>query len=175
MSDDMPETGEPLEPDAIYRQVGLFIVAFQSLENELMQICWLTTDPPNSPDGRRALADLSFSKLVTESGNRVDAFLIRRGLDDSDFRRKFHELLQHCRTIAKLRNQIVHSAYVHPEGGGELRAIVRSDMTKASDSYDVDFDQELITAMSFDAALQDMASTVFQLAQSRVQLIHWLP
>lgn len=179
MCDEAPETGEPLDADAIYRQIGLFVVAFQSLESELIQICWLLTDPPSAPDGRRALAKLSFSELLSESRSRVDSFVARRGLDDSefsrDFLRRFHELLVHCRSIARHRNKIVHSAYVHLEGGGELLGIVRSDMTRTVDRNDVDFDRELLTATSLDAALKDLAWTGFKLGQSKMQLIAWVP
>jgi hypothetical protein len=179
MSDEAPERGEPLDADAIYRQIGLLVVAFQSLESELMQICWLLTDPAYAPDGRRALAKLSFSHLVTETQNRVESFVAEQGLDDSEFRRdflrRFRGLLAHSRSIARHRNKIVHSAYVHLEGGSELLAIVRSDMTSAVDRNDVDFDRELLTAISFDAALQDLAWTGFQLGQSKMQLTTWVP
>jgi hypothetical protein len=178
LCDEAPETREPLDADAIYRQIGLFVVAFQSLESELMQICWLLSDPPYAPDGRKALAKLSFSELLGETRNRVDGLVARRGLDDSQFRRDFlrtfQELLAHCRSIARHRNKIVHSAYVHLEGGGDLLGIVRSDMTRAADRNDVDFDRELLTATSFDAALKDLAWTGFRLGQSKMQLIAWI-
>jgi hypothetical protein len=168
---------DAVDADAIYRQIGLFVVAFQSLETELVQICWLTTDPPHAPDGRRALAALSFSGLVTETGVRVDAFLDRRGSDDpslgTEFRERFHALLSRCRAIARHRNQIVHSAYAHLEGGGQLQGILRSDVSRAADGPHVEFDQELLSATSFDEALHDIAMTAFDLAQSRTQLVHW--
>jgi hypothetical protein len=175
MPADRSPTDLPLDPDGIYRQIGLVVVLFQSLENELMQICWLLTDPPYAPDGRRPLANLSFGHLVKEAAFRVDALIARRHLDDSPFRRDFHrgfqELLEHCRALARLRNRIVHSAYVHLEGGGELQGILRSDMGVAADGEDVDFDQELLTTGSFDVVLDDLASTTFNLGQCKRQLI----
>lgn len=170
---------ERLDPDGIYRQIGLVVVVFQSLEDVLVQICWLTTEPPYAPDGRHALAQLFFSQLVTETGQRVDAFMARHALDTSEFGKafllRFHELLARCQTLAKHRNKIVHSAYIHFEGGDQLVGIMRSDMVKAVDGPGVDFDQELLTPNSFDAVLQDIAQVAFGLSQSKLQLIHWLP
>lgn len=88
---------------------------------------------------------------------------------------RFHELLEQCRDLAKRRNRIVHSAYIHLEGGDQLRGIMRSDMRKAAHGPDVEFHQELLKPTSFNGVLHDMALAAFQLSQSKLQLIHWLP
>lgn len=169
----------PLNPDDIYRQIGLAVVAFQSLENVLVQICWLLTDPPYAADARRALARLSFSELVTESGKRVDALAERDGFERTDFRlsfvKSFHEQLTKCRNLARQRNRVVHSAYLHLEGCGELVAVMRSYMHKAANGPDVDFDQEVLTPTSFDVFLREIAVVAFALSQGQRQLVAWVP
>jgi hypothetical protein len=171
--------GKSLDPDDIYRQIGLFVVVFQSLETVLVEICWLTTEPQYASDGRRVLAGLSFPQLVKEAGKRVDAFIARHNLDDTEFRNtfliNFHGLLEQCRALAQRRNRIVHSAYIHFEGGDQLVGIMQSDMFKAVDGPDVAFDQEMLTSDSFHTGLHDIALVAFGLSQSKVQLVHWLP
>jgi hypothetical protein len=171
MSEKARDPGEPLDPDGIYRQIGLYVVAFQSLQNELMQICWLLTDPPYSDSGRRKMAEESYSWFVREAGRRVFEFLLDQGRERSEFAVSFHACLGCCTEIGKNRNRIVHSAYIHL---GELQGIVRSDMKETS-GKEVEFDQELLSEQSFSTEMKEIASTAFELAQSRVQLIHWQP
>lgn len=167
----------PFDAEAIYREVGRYVVIFQQIEQELLQICWLLAEPAYEPAARAELAQMPFKRLVSETGKRTDAFRDERDLDDTEFRRNFwsgfHDLLVHCREIADQRNSIVHSAYVHLEAGGELRGIVRSDTRATPGASAVEFDHEYISAHSFYRAMQDMAWTILQLGQCRIQLVHW--
>jgi hypothetical protein len=167
----------PFDEEAIYREVGRYVVIFQQIEQELLQICWLLAEPAYDSAARVKLTRMPFKQLVSETSKRIDAFRDERGLDDTEFRRafwtRFHDLLAHCREIADQRNSIVHSAYVHLEAGDELHGIVRSDMRAMPDASDVEFDHENLSAHSFYRAMQDMAWTIWHLGQCRIQLIHW--
>src|ERR1700749_1768525 len=117
MDDSGPTSSTPglaLDPDGIYRQIGVYVVSFQHLENQLFQVCWFLTEPAYS-----------------ETGRRVYGFLLSQGREKSDFARRFHSHLHQCREVGRDRNRIVHSAYVHLEAGGELGGLVRSDMSRA--------------------------------------------
>jgi hypothetical protein len=160
---------------AIYEQMGRFIVAFQALENELFQICWLLAETPNDPWGRGELADLGYYNLVSETGRRVHALLADQGREDSGFAVEFHRLLRNCRRLGRRRNGIVHSAYVFLEGGGKLHGIVRSDMRKGRDGEDVEITHENLNHKCFEESLKELAMTAFGFGQSRRQLIFWLP
>jgi hypothetical protein len=162
-----------LDPDGIYRQIGIYVVSFQHLEDQLIQICWFLTEPPYSDTGRRPLVDHTYSSLIGETGRRVYAFLCRQEKEGSDFARRFHARLFRCREIGQDRNRVVHSAYVHLEGGDELRAIVRSDMRKEKGGEGVEFDRQYLTTQSFDAELKRLAETVFELGIDLRQLIAW--
>lgn len=166
-------SGDILDPDGIYRQIGIYVISFQHLEDQLLQICWFLTEPPYSETGRRALVGHTYSWLVGETGRRVYASLCNRGKEESDFARRFHARLSRCREIGRDRNRIIHSAYVHLEGGGELRAIVRSDMRREKCGGDVEFDRQYLTEQSFDTELRRLAATVFELGIDLRQLIHW--
>lgn len=165
------------DADAIYLEVGRYVVAFQGLQAELIELCWLLAEPTfDQPDGI-ALSRLPFKRLVRKARARTGAFRDERGLEDTEFRRgfwsRFQELLLHCEEIADRRNSIVHSAYVHLEAGGELHGILRSDMSTTADGQDPEFDQEFLTANSFDDALLDLGCTTWNLGQCRRQLIAW--
>lgn len=178
----MPKKATRPNEDATYRQVGRLVVTFQALETELVQLASFALDPghagfqarlPADKKGRRPLvADLWFKKLVATTGESVNAFLDERGMGESEFRQHLGELLDKCRDLADDRNKVVHSAYLFLEGGGELAAIVRSDMT-ADGGDDVELDQELLTDASFDAIMADMATTALEIGQCRLQLIAW--
>jgi hypothetical protein len=162
---------------AIYCDIGRYVVIFQALEGELLQICWLLAEPAYDPSAQAALAQMPFKRLVRETSVRIGTFRDERGLDDTEFRRgfwsRFHDLLAHCREIADLRNTIVHSAYVHLEAGGELHGILRSHMRAKPGAGEAEFDQEFLAARSFDQALRDLSLTTWHLGQCRMQLIHW--
>jgi hypothetical protein len=129
-----PGPADVLDPDGIYRRIGVYVVSFQHLENQLFQLCWFLTEPAYSESGRRALAEKTYSWLVGEAGRRVYGFLCSQGKDESDFARRFRSHLHECREIGRDRNRVVHSAYIRLEGGGELRGIVRSDARREKGS-----------------------------------------
>jgi hypothetical protein len=164
---------DALDPDGIYRQIGVYVVSFQHLENQLFQLCWFLTEPAYSETGRRALAEKTYSWLVGETGRRVYDFLRSQGREESDFARHFHSHLHQCREVGRDRNRIVHSAYIHLEGGGELRGMVRSDMSKESGGGDVNFDQDYLTEQSFDAELRQLAEVAAKISFDLRQLIAW--
>jgi hypothetical protein len=162
---------------AIYYDIGRYVVIFQALEGELLQICWLLAEPAYNPSAQAALAQMPFKRLLRETDERIGVFREERGLDDTEFRRsfwsRFHDVLAHCREIADQRNIIVHSAYVHLEAGGELHGILRSDMKAKPGAIEAEFDHEFLAARSFDQALRDLSLTTWHLGRCRMQLIHW--
>jgi hypothetical protein len=122
-------------------------------------------------DGHWQIKD--FLGSSTRRGRRVYQFLCEFEKESSDFASQFHSHLSLCREIGRHRNRIVHSAHIHLEGGGELRAIIRSDMTKEKGGGDIEFDQEHLTARSFDVELRQLAEMIFALGIDLRQLIAW--
>jgi hypothetical protein len=170
---DEPTHTHPDE-DAICRQVGRFVVMFQALESELLQLASYALDPDHTGRGRREAAGLWFGQLVSKTSEAVDAFLTEhRPADEMDVRGRLERLLADCRELAQHRNRVVHSAYLFLEGGDELVAIVRSDMTRGAREDEVEFDQEALNEASFEQAMTKIAETAFGIGQCRLQLIHW--
>jgi hypothetical protein len=176
-------TGTPpaLDEDEIYRQLVRFEIFFKVLENQLVQLAGFAREPATagfqartdpSRTGRRRLVDeLLFSKLVDETARAVGAFLDEHGAGESAFRDHLQELLVRCREIGRYRNKLVHSSYVFLEGGGALVGIMRSNMTTGIDENDVDLDQEMLTADSFNAEMAEIADAAFAIGQCRLHLI----
>jgi hypothetical protein len=164
---------DDLDADAIYRQIGVYVVSFQHLENQLFQICWFLSEPCYSESGRRELAEKPYGWLVGETGRRVYDFLCSQNRENSEFAEGFHTHLSQCHAIGKERNRIVHSAYIHLEAGGKLHGIVRSDMRKDSQGPDVDFDQEYLTEQAFADELRQIAEVAIALSVDFRQLIFW--
>jgi hypothetical protein len=179
-----PEAKRPDE-DTIYRQLGRFVVTFQGLENELVQLASYALDPahgghqarlpPDRRGRRRLVADLWFHDLLDKTSTIVGEFLDRYREDEPEFRKLLDGLLDRCRELAHYRNRVVHSAYLFLEGGDELVAIVRSDMTAGPGDEEVELDQELLTEDSFKEVMGEIAELVFAIGQCRLQLIHWYP
>lgn len=90
-----------------------------------------------------------------------------------DVRGRLDRLLEDCRELARHRNWVVPSVYLFLEGGEELVAIVRSDMTRGAQDDEVEFDQEALNEASFEQAMRKIAETAFGIGQCRLQLIHW--
>jgi hypothetical protein len=171
-------TDEPTRPrpdeDAIYQQVGRFVVTFQALENELLQLASYALDPDQTGRGRHEAAGLWFGQLVSKTSEAVDAFLTEhRPADEMGVRGRLDGLLTDCRELGRQRNRVVHSAYLFLEGGDELVAIVRSDMTRGDRDNEVEFDQEALNETTFNRAMTSIAETAFGIGQCRLQLIHW--
>lgn len=175
MTAEFGDPREPVDEDAIYRELGRYIVIFQSLHGLLFQICWLLSDPPNSEEARSELAKFErFSKLRGEAGRRVYTFLLDEGRGESRFAQDFCALLCRCRELGNDRNRIVHSAYIHLESFGELHGIVRSDMRKGrSEDGGVSLDQKDVTPESIKKHSKKIADTYMALSMSHKQLIAW--
>lgn len=176
MADDTTSPSPQVDADAIYRELGRYVVVFQSLHELLGQICWLLADPPYAEGARSQLAGHGFYDLVSETGRRVHAFLLDRGSEESQFAKDFHTSLGRCRKLGMDRNRIVHSAYIHLESFDELRGIIRSDMRSASaEDASVSIDQEEVTPEHFKDRTKEIADTYWSISISRTQLIHWRP
>jgi hypothetical protein len=163
--------------DEIYRDLGRFVVFFQTLENELLLLASFALDPEHRGHGRHVAAGLPFGQLVSETWTSVGRFLDKYREDEPEFREKLRErlrlLLDQCRELARYRNKVVHSAYLFLEAGDELVAIVRSDMRRGAESSEVALDQEPLSEGSFDEAMHEIAEVAFGIGQCRLQLIHW--
>ena len=166
-----------VDADEIYREIGLYVVLFQSLQDILFQICWLLAEPAYDPDDRKQLSRMTFYELVSETGHRVHTFLVSTGREKSDFGSgfavRFHALLRRCRVIGRERNRVVHSGFVHLESFDRLHGIVMSDMRPGKGESPVAIENEYLTSTSFDERQKEIADTALGLSMAKTQIIHW--
>ena len=93
-------TRETTDEEAVYRQIGRFVVMFQVLETELWQLAAYALDPGYTGNGRRQATGLSFGGLVSHALESVDTFLIEhRPADETDIRGRLDDLLAACRQL----------------------------------------------------------------------------
>jgi hypothetical protein len=165
------EAKKRVDEDEIYRRIGLYVVVFQALENQLVQLTGFASNPDDQLHGQHQLAGLFFKTLTERAEASVNAFVDRWAPHRPDFKQRVEALLVRCRELARHRNVVVHSTYVFLEGGGELAGILRSDMVKGDGG--IDFDQEMLGPESFAQAMKQIADVAFELGICRVQLIGW--
>jgi len=171
-----PKTSAEVDADGIYRQIGIYVVSFQYLENLLFQISWFFSEPPYSEVGRLRLVSKGFSALIGEAERRTGEFLAADGRDTSEFSQNFRTHMRERRKIERERNRIVHSAYLHLEAGGELRGIVRSDMRRAKDGASVTFDRSYLTEKTLEIELRKLAGVIIvSVSFDLRQLTSWGP
>lgn len=167
-------TNDAPDEDAVYRQIGRFVVMFQVLEMELWQLAGYALDPGFTGSGRRDATGLSFGRIVSQTSEAVGKFLDEhRPADETNVRGRLDALLSDCREIARYRNRLVHSAYLFLEAGDKLVGIVRSDVSRGAQPDEVEFDHEALDGTSFNHEMSKIAQTAFGIAQCRLQLIHW--
>ena len=166
-----------VDEDEIHRQIGLYVVLFQSLQDILFQICWLLAEPTYDPLDRKSLSGMSFSRLVGESGRRVHAFLVSTDRTASkfevEFAMRFHALLGRCKEIGRERNRVVHSGFVYLESFDQLHGIVMSDMRPGNGDDPVSIENEYLAPESFNERQEKIAKAALGLSLAKTQLIHW--
>lgn len=166
-----PQAGDEFDADEIYRQLGLFVVAFQHVESKLAEICWLLSEPSYDLAARGEIAKLPHAQLIRETRRRIDVFLDARGLVRPDWHERAWKVLDDCRELGYVRNALIHSVYVHVEGGGELQGALRSNLGR--ELPDGGTDQEWLGPDSFRKALRKSANIAFAVGTILMQLIHW--
>lgn len=160
--------------ERMFCDIGRIVVLFQVLENQVWQLGVVALGLDDFDRSRRRLTGLAFKELCDRTGTAVFDRLDALGRPAHEYRRRVQGALDRCDDLRMQRNQTVHSAYVFLEGGGELRGVLRSDITRGPAPDALEFDQELLTDTSFTGMTAQLASAAFELSLCRVQLIHWL-
>lgn len=154
-----------------YQKIGEFVVTFQWIEQRIRQIGWFCTDPQSS----------EFSNLRKESNyellNNVvslhEEFIKKNEIDTQDgYQLNFNEVISSFHKYRNFRNKLLHSAYTELKAGGEVQAILRSDI-KINKSRKTDGIHSLNTIEEIDKIMKEMARNTMHLNFYYIQLIHW--
>lgn len=144
------------------------------LENQIWQLGVLALGHRTSDRSRRQLTGLTFKELCERTQRAVYARLDALGRPAPEYRARVEAVLERCDALREQRNRTVHSAYVFLEAGGELRGVMRSDLTRGPAPDGLEFDQEMLSESSFRGVTIELAATAFEVGQCRIQLIAWI-
>lgn len=166
-----------VDADAIYRELGKYIICFQWLETKIVDVANFLLDPERTGHGKAKLTGMAFGRLRTYADDLFAQYVTNAAIKNADeWKQAFHKLMDRCRQIAEHRNRLVHSAYVHLEGGDQLLGIIRSKValkTGGEAGPRHEFDQEYLTPETFDEPLREIAEVGFAIGQTYLQLLHW--
>jgi hypothetical protein len=103
-----------MDADAIYRELGKFVVSFQWLENQLVQIICFIVDPECKSDPREKFASMWFKNLTDSVEQVLLEYIDGHVLEDAEGHKKnFRALIERCRKLGRYRNKLVHSTFLH--------------------------------------------------------------
>ncbi len=162
----------------IYQRVGEFAISYQFVEHQLRQIGWLILDPSRKHWPPRALRDLSSSRLAAKVHSLFKkAIPLCRLEKENQLQANFADTIRDFHTIRKIRNNILHSAYIEIKAGKEILGLMRTNPVLKVDlnSGVTSQDQEILSNHSFDDVMRQMALVSVRLGQFYIQLAQRLP
>ena len=116
--------------DKVYQHIGEYVVSFQCIENKIRTIVWFILDPNNKNYPQKELCEESSYKLFQEFERLFLEALAKCNLPsdlENDFRYSLQENSELFHKIRKARNDILHSAYMELNAGGEIIGLMKSN------------------------------------------------
>jgi hypothetical protein len=175
MSAEMERT--QLKRALIYQRIGEFAVSFQRLESQVREIGWLLVDPHRTEWPPTQLRKLANHDLL----ERVKALYVERvsrfpGVGGQDYCDSFQFVIERAHKARQTRNDLLHSAFVELEAGGEVHGIMRVNLKLVVDE---DGERQVASELLTDAGLSSRLAALGQLSVAvnmhYTQLIHWSP
>jgi hypothetical protein len=163
--------------DLIYQRIGEFVVSFQGLENRIREIGWFILDPKRVDWPPKGLRNLDNKPLVDKVHKLFQTAIVQCRLDaelEAEFKKSFASYTEVLHQLRRVRNNLLHSAFIELKGGGEVRGIMRSSprLQIEEETGEVFFDQELLTENSFSSEMLRMVDAQMFLNRAYIQLIH---
>lgn len=166
--------------EAIYKNLGEFVVSFQWIESRFREIGWLIIDPERKYWPPKTLRTEDTNKLINKVKKLYCEVIDRIAPEDAEERKQsFEEIVEKIHALRKYRNKLIHSAYIDikASASGEVFGLVRINPRLEEDpiSNELLWDQENLTENSFKDGMKQMAEIAWQLNMHYMQLIHWAP
>jgi hypothetical protein len=147
----------------VHQEIGRLNIAFQDLENELLEIEWFCRDraAATSPPPR------GFGKIVKTTKRVVNSFLNRAGVPQgAAVRTRFANAFTAARAASKMRNRTVHSLYRQHETFLGSPELLRSWVERTNAGV-VERKFETVTARTIASTVEDV-----NLAHSQLFALH---
>lgn len=167
-----------MDQDKVYQRIGDFVVSFQFLEDLIRQIGWLLIDPARKVWPPKALRKLKSEDLADKVAELYgDTLHFCRLPDEADRRLEFPELIKQFHEFRKFRNRVLHSAFIELKAGGEVQALIRTDVRLKTDpeTGETLMDHESLSETSFQEQMAHMGHLAFRLGSHHLTLIARLP
>jgi hypothetical protein len=164
--------------DKIYQRIGEFVVCFQWLENRFREIGWLILDPHRKEWPPKSLHNESNSDLILKVEKLYVDLIDRLGVENHKERKDdFRSIVAASHRMRKYRNNLLHSAFIELEAGGDLVGILRSNPKIKTDapSGETLFDQEIISERAILKQMEQLGKLAVSSNSHYMQLIHWAP
>lgn len=158
--------------DELYHDIGQAVVLFQVLENELWQLGVAALGHDQFDESRRSMSGHSFHQLCRKVREAVARRSHARGEDPTGLIERLDSALEDCDSLRRRRNSLMHSAYIFFEMSGELRGVMRSDISRAPEGG-LMIEQEDLDPSSFGSFHGDLVEACWQLMQLRLQVVAW--
>lgn len=164
----------------VYQRIGEFTVSFQWLENRLREIGWFVIDPRRRQWPPKDLRTLTNEKLIDRVHELFLQALPKCKLPpelEEDFRSAFAACTETLHELRRDRNRILHSAFIELQAGGEVVGLLRSNPKLSVDEETGRplYDQELLSADSFESEMRKMGEAAIFLNRAYTQLLHRYP
>jgi hypothetical protein len=169
-----------MDEDGIYKRIGELVVCFQFVEIKLREIGQYILDPARKVWPPQALRRESSRNLANKVAKLYEDNIHQCNLPEDyerQLRTEFRNLIRQFQELRRDRNRFIHSAYVELKAGGEVQALLRSNLNLVADpeTGTESWDQEILSPTSFQKEMEIMGDLAWRFGQQHLQLIHRLP
>jgi len=170
----MPEYSEV---NRIYQRIGEFVVAVQFAEARVRELGWLLHDPDRNNWPPTALRSLTNRDLLNRVQETYCATVSKFPGDGADeYYESFMFVIAEAHRARRVRNELLHSAFIELKGGDEVFGLVRLNPRVVIDE---DGEHEIASEHLSDAGLLEriarLGPLVVALNMHHTQLLHWAP
>lgn len=169
-----------MDEDGIYKRIGEFVVCFQFVENKIREIGQYILDPARKVWPPEVLRKEPSKSLASKVAKLYEDNIHRCDLPpdyENELRIEFRTLIKRFHELRRARNRFIHSAYIELRAGGEVQALVRSNLNPVMDPETgiESRDQEILSPRSFQKEMEVMGDLAWHFGQHYLQLIARLP
>ncbi len=162
-----------MQENAIYQQIGRFVVMFQRTEQKLAELLVLMAET-DVEFIRILVNELEYSKRVKAADVMFGRFFDLRNNPDQSVKAQFHALMVELLRLGERRNEIVHSKYttfISVKGVAGLRR--ENAKLKASKGRRKVKEEDILPG-SFEENFKDLSAAHQSLEDFRLKVIDWL-
>jgi hypothetical protein len=161
------------QPSA-YHQLGLLIVQFQHLEDEITQMLVMLSTAEDEEAARILVNELDYSQRV----KTVDVLFARtvdlQRVPDVAAKAEFHSLMVEAYKLGKRRNELVHSTYAHWVTVEGQHGVIRENSRLRARRGVREESQEELVPEAFSTDFARLSKALEDLDRFRLKVIDWL-